>query len=66
MRYLYIAGKWTEAADDGTSQTLNPYDATVLDRICAALDVGVGDVLEYQPGAAATGDAEDRELTRAA
>ena len=36
MRYLYIAGKWTEAADDGTSQTLNPYDATVLDTLAEA------------------------------
>ena len=25
MRYLYIAGKWTDAADGGTSQTINPY-----------------------------------------
>jgi len=33
VRYLYIAGKWTEAADDGTSQTINPYDASVLDTL---------------------------------
>ncbi len=36
MRYLYIAGKWTEAADDGTSQTINPYDATPLDTLAEA------------------------------
>ena len=36
MKYLYIAGKWTEAADDGTSQTINPYDATVLDTLAEA------------------------------
>ena len=36
MRNLYIAGKWTEAADDGTSQTINPYDATVLDTLAEA------------------------------
>ena len=36
MRYLYIAGKWTEAADGGTAQTINPYDATVLDTLAEA------------------------------
>jgi hypothetical protein len=36
VRYLYIAGKWTEAADDGTSQTINPYDASVLDTLAEA------------------------------
>ena len=36
MKYLYIAGKWTEAADGGTSQTINPYDATVLDTLAEA------------------------------
>ncbi len=36
MRYLYIAGKWTEAADGGTSQTINPYDATPLDTLAEA------------------------------
>ena len=36
MKYLYIAGKWTEAADDGTSQTINPFDATVLDTLAEA------------------------------
>ena len=36
MRYLYIAGKWTEAADGGTSQTINPYDASPLDTLAEA------------------------------
>ena len=36
MKYLYIAGKWTDAADGGTSQTINPYDATVLDTLAEA------------------------------
>ena len=36
MKNLYIAGKWTEAADNGTSQTINPYDATVLDTLAEA------------------------------
>ena len=36
VRYLYIAGKWTEAADGGTSQTINPYDATPLDTLAEA------------------------------
>ena len=33
MRFLYIAGKWTEAADGGTAQTINPFDATPLDTL---------------------------------
>ena len=41
MRYLYIAGKWTEAADDGTSQTINPYDASVLDTLAEACTADV-------------------------
>jgi betaine-aldehyde dehydrogenase len=36
VRYLYIAGKWTEAADGGTSQTINPYDASSLDTLAEA------------------------------
>ena len=36
VRYLYIAGKWTGAADDGTSQTINPYDATPLETLAEA------------------------------
>jgi betaine-aldehyde dehydrogenase len=36
VRYLYIAGKWTGAADDGTSQTINPYDATPLETVAEA------------------------------
>ncbi len=41
MRYLYIAGKWTEAADDGTAQTLNPFDATPLDTLAEASSADV-------------------------
>lgn len=52
--YLWYAGR------------VGRFDATVLERICAALHVGVGDVLEYRPGAEATGDAEPQELERAA
>ena len=36
MRHLYIAGKWTEAADGGTAQTLNPFDGSVLDTVAEA------------------------------
>ena len=36
MRHLYIAGKWTEAADGGTSQTVNPFDGSVLDTVAEA------------------------------
>ena len=36
MKHLFIAGKWTEAADGGTSQTINPYDATPLDTLAEA------------------------------
>jgi betaine-aldehyde dehydrogenase len=41
LRYLYIAGKWTEAADGGTAQTINPYDATPLDTLAEAGDADV-------------------------
>src|SRR3954469_4858060 len=41
VRYLYIAGKWTEAADGGTAQTINPFDATPLDTLAEA---GTADV----------------------
>jgi acyl-CoA reductase-like NAD-dependent aldehyde dehydrogenase len=41
VRYLYIAGKWTGAADGGTAQTINPYDATELDTLAEA---GAADV----------------------
>ena len=37
MRYLYIAGKWTEAADDGTAQTINPFDASPLDTLASMM-----------------------------
>jgi betaine-aldehyde dehydrogenase len=36
MKYLYIAGKWTAATGDGTSQTINPFDATPLDTVAEA------------------------------
>ncbi len=36
MRHLYIAGKWAEAADGGTAQTLNPFDGSVLDTVAEA------------------------------
>ncbi len=36
MKYLHIAGKWTPAADEGTSQTINPFDATPLETLAEA------------------------------
>ncbi len=36
MKYLFIAGKWAPAADDGTSQTINPFDASPLDTLAEA------------------------------
>ncbi len=36
MKHLYIAGKWTAAADDGTSITINPFDATPLETLAEA------------------------------
>jgi betaine-aldehyde dehydrogenase len=36
VKYLFIAGKWAPAADDGTSQTFNPFDATPLDTLAEA------------------------------
>jgi betaine-aldehyde dehydrogenase len=36
VKNLYIAGKWTPAADGGTAQTINPFDATVLDTLAEA------------------------------
>src|ERR1700689_3557917 len=36
MKYLYIAGKWTAAADDGTSQAINPFDASPLETVAEA------------------------------
>ena len=50
MRYLYIAGKWTEAADDGTSQTINPYDASVLDTLAEACTADVDAAVIGRPG----------------
>ena len=36
MKQLHIAGKWMNAADGGTSETINPFDATVLDTLAQA------------------------------
>src|SRR5580658_6250273 len=36
MKLLYIAGKWVPAADEGTSQTINPFDATPLETLAEA------------------------------
>ncbi|MGH3287535.1 MAG: aldehyde dehydrogenase family protein, partial [Streptosporangiaceae bacterium] len=46
MKNLYIAGKWTPASDEGTSQTINPFDATPLETLAEAspadVDAAVG------------------------
>lgn len=36
MQDLYIGGNWGESRTGGTRETLNPYDATVLDTVCEA------------------------------
>jgi betaine-aldehyde dehydrogenase len=36
MKNLYIAGKWVPAADGGTTQTINPFDATPLETLAEA------------------------------
>ena len=36
MKNLYLAGKWVPAEDGGTSQTINPFDATPLETIAEA------------------------------
>ncbi len=36
VKHLFIAGKWAPAADGGTSQTINPFDATPLDTLAEA------------------------------
>jgi len=36
VKNLYIAGKWTPASDEGTSQTINPFDATPLETVAEA------------------------------
>jgi betaine-aldehyde dehydrogenase len=36
VKQLFIAGKWTAAADDGTAVTLNPFDATPLETVAEA------------------------------
>ena len=56
MKNLYIAGKWTSAADEGTSQTINPFDATVLDTLAEATadDVAAAVTADRWPGRART------------
>jgi betaine-aldehyde dehydrogenase len=41
VKQLHIAGKWVNAADGGASETINPFDATVLDTLARA---GAADV----------------------
>jgi betaine-aldehyde dehydrogenase len=41
VKHLYIAGKWTPAADEGTSETINPFDATPLETVAEASVVDV-------------------------
>jgi betaine-aldehyde dehydrogenase len=36
VKNLYIAGKWVSAEDGGTSQTINPFDATPLETLAEA------------------------------
>ena len=36
MKNLYIAGKWAPASDEGTSQTINPFDAAPLETVAEA------------------------------
>jgi len=36
VKHLYIAGKWTPASDEGTSQTINPFDAAPLETVAEA------------------------------
>jgi betaine-aldehyde dehydrogenase len=36
MKNLYIAGKWVPAADGATFESINPFDATVLDTLAEA------------------------------
>jgi betaine-aldehyde dehydrogenase len=43
VKHLYLAGKWVPAGDGGTSQTINPFDATPLETVAeaSAADVDV-------------------------
>jgi betaine-aldehyde dehydrogenase len=41
MKNLYVAGKWCAAADGGTAETINPFDATVLDTLAEATPADV-------------------------
>src|SRR5918996_5949049 len=43
MKDLFIDGNWTEAVGDGTTQVINPYDASVL---CDVALAGPEDVAE--------------------
>jgi betaine-aldehyde dehydrogenase len=36
VKHLYIAGKWTAAADAGTAQSVNPFDGSVLEMLAEA------------------------------
>ena len=36
MKQLYIAGKWAPASDEGTAQTINPFDGTTLETVAEA------------------------------
>jgi betaine-aldehyde dehydrogenase len=41
VKQLHIAGKWVNAADGGTSETINPFDAAVLDTLAQAAPADV-------------------------
>jgi betaine-aldehyde dehydrogenase len=41
MKNLYLAGKWVPAKDGGTSQTINPFDATPLETLAEAAPADV-------------------------
>ena len=41
MKNLYLAGKWVPAEDGGTSQTINPFDASPLETLAEATPADV-------------------------
>ena len=41
VKQLYIAGKWTDAADGGVSPVINPFDASELDTVAEATSADV-------------------------
>ena len=41
MKNLYLAGKWVPAEDGGTSQTINPFDASPLETLAEAAPADV-------------------------